>query len=62
MFDDSVVFDHVTPADELGVQMLVSAEDQWVAMALVEGRVQRALRRLGLSDCRTKIVSRQRLT
>lgn len=61
MFDDSMVFDHPTPADEIGVLMLVSAEDQWVAMDVVERRVQTALRRLGLNTCRTKIVSRQRL-
>lgn len=61
MFDDCMVFDHVTPVAEIGVQMIVSAEDQWAAMDAVERRVQRALRRLGLTSCRTKIVRRERV-
>ncbi len=62
MFDGCVVFEHSTPAEELGVQMLVIASDQWEAMDMAERRVQKALRRLALSNCRTKIVYRQRIT
>jgi len=61
MFDDCMVFDHQTPAEEVGVQMLVTASDQWEAMDMAERRVQKALRRLALHKCRTKIVYRQRI-
>lgn len=61
MFDDCLVLDHLTPAVELVVQMLVAASDQWEAMDIADGRVQKALRRLALINCRTKIVHRQRL-
>jgi hypothetical protein len=61
MFDDSVVLDYLTPAEELGVLMVLETSDQWEAMDIAERRVQKALRRLALINCRTKIVYRQRL-
>jgi hypothetical protein len=62
MFDNCLVFDHLTHSEELAVQMLVAASDQWEAMDIVDGRVQKALRRLALVNCRTRIVHRQLLT
>jgi hypothetical protein len=61
MFDDSVVLDHLTPAEELGVLMVLETSDQWEAIDIAERRVQKALCRLALINCRTKIVYRQRL-
>lgn len=60
-FDDALLLDHPTPTSQFGVDMLLTASDQWEAMQTAETRVKTILRRLGISDCRVQIVRRQRI-